>query len=138
MQIQQDRGDVVGGGAIEVAGRLVAEQQARAADERAGDRDALPLAAGQLGRAMIDPVARGRPARSTAGARARVFRTGRDQRRNEHVLEHRALRQQAVILEDEADLLVAERRELGRLSWNGLRPSSVIVPEDGGSRPPRM
>ena len=39
---------------------------------------------------------------------------GRDQRRDEDVLEHGALRQQTVILEHEADALVPERREIVR------------------------
>ena len=37
---------------VEVAGRLVGEHHARARDERAGDGDALLLAAGELGRAV--------------------------------------------------------------------------------------
>ena len=61
--------------AVEVAGRLVGEDQRGFGDERAGDGDALLLAAGQLGRLVVEPVAqpealerRRRPARS---ARAR-------------------------------------------------------------------
>ena len=34
-----------------------------------------------------------------------------DQRRNQHVFQHRTLRQQAMVLKDEADRLVAERRQ---------------------------
>src|SRR5262245_21779311 len=56
LQIEQQRGDVLGGGAIEVAGGLVAEEQVRLADERARDRDALALAARQLGRTMLDAI----------------------------------------------------------------------------------
>src|SRR5919198_629372 len=40
--------DDAGGARVEVAGRLVGEEQARAVDERAGDRDALLLAAREV------------------------------------------------------------------------------------------
>src|SRR6059036_1875762 len=45
MEIEQHAGDVVGGCAIEIAGRFIAQEQERLADQRARDRDALPLAA---------------------------------------------------------------------------------------------
>ena len=48
--------DLLGGGAVEVAGRLVADQQGRVGDQRAGDRDALLLAAGELVRLVLGPV----------------------------------------------------------------------------------
>ena len=95
-------------------GRLVAEQRGGPADERPGDRRALALAARQRGRPVIRAVGRARPASIRARARAIVVAVCvGDERRNQDVLEHRALRQQAVILEDEADLLVAERRQGG-------------------------
>src|SRR5262249_17152640 len=50
MKIEQERGHVLGGGAIEIAGGLVAQEQLWIADERARDRHALAFAAGQLGR----------------------------------------------------------------------------------------
>ena len=133
-------GDVVGRRAIEVAGRLVAEQQPRLADERAGDRDALPLAAGQRRRPVIDAIGeadlldeRPRPRRVVvAGARATSVGIST-------FSSTRALRQQAVILEHEADLLVAERRQRRRRrARTGSRPSSVTVPDVGGSSAPRM
>ena len=50
-----------------------------------------------------------------AGARARRCRhRPAHERRHEHVLDDAALRQQAVVLEHEADFLVAERREILR------------------------
>jgi hypothetical protein len=42
---------------VEVPGRLVGQQQRRAADQGAGDGDALDLAAGQLARIVVGPVA---------------------------------------------------------------------------------
>ena len=43
--------------AVEVAGRLVGEDQGGFRDDRAGDGDPLLLAAGQLGRLVVEPVA---------------------------------------------------------------------------------
>ena len=48
--------DLVAGLAIEVAGRLVAQQQRRIGDDRARDADALLLAAGQLARIVLRAV----------------------------------------------------------------------------------
>ena len=48
--------DLVAGLAIEVAGRLVAEQQRRVGDDRARDADALLLAAGELPRVVLGAV----------------------------------------------------------------------------------
>jgi hypothetical protein len=60
-------------------GRLVGEHDRRAADERAGDRGALLLAAGQLGwpvvEAMVEPDGHERLARDRAAARAAGPRT---------------------------------------------------------------
>ena len=65
--------DLVARLAIEIAGRLVAEQQRRVGDDRARDADALLLAAGQLPRIVVRAVAEpdDRRARSGRGACAR-------------------------------------------------------------------
>ena len=77
------------------------------ADQRARDRHALLLAARQLARPMVDSIAEAdlldERARRRAGSSA-CARRRRHQRRDQNVLEHRALRQQAVVLKDEADL----------------------------------
>ena len=52
----QDRQDLVGRCAVEVAGRLVAEQELRIGDDRAGDGDALLLAARHFTRIVLGPV----------------------------------------------------------------------------------
>ena len=49
---------------VEVAGGLVGEHDRRARDERARDRDALLLAARQLGGTVLAPVGQARPSRS--------------------------------------------------------------------------
>ncbi len=48
--------DLVAGLAIEIAGRLVAEQQRRIGHDRARDADALLLAAGQLPRVVLGAI----------------------------------------------------------------------------------
>ena len=58
--------------AVEVARRLVGEDHARLGDERPGDRHALLLTAGELGRLMTHPI--GEPQRSSA-AFARSMRS---------------------------------------------------------------
>ena len=84
----EEREDVGGGVRVEVAGRLVGEHDRRAGRQGAGDRDALLLAAGQLGRAVRqarsreadrveqvrDPVARRRRARRVEAAARRSRR----------------------------------------------------------------
>ena len=57
LQLEQERGDRVGRFPIEIARRLVAQQQTRPSDQRARQRHALLLTSGQLSRAMIDAVA---------------------------------------------------------------------------------
>ena len=47
--------------AVEVAGRLVGQDECGLGDERTGDGDALLLAARELGRLMVDPVAQTEP-----------------------------------------------------------------------------
>jgi hypothetical protein len=67
---------------------------------------------------VIDAVAEADLFDERTGQRRRVvhgiaaIRAGH-QRRHQNVLEHRALRQQAVILKHESDLLVAKVREIG-------------------------
>ena len=48
--------DLAAGARVEVAGRLVGEHDRRPRDERAGDRHALLLAAGELGRAVAEAL----------------------------------------------------------------------------------
>src|SRR5215471_2260576 len=52
---------------VEVAGRLVGEQQRRMVYQRAGDGDALLLAAGELRRLVIESVTQADPLQQTLG-----------------------------------------------------------------------
>ena len=56
--------------AVEVAGGLVGEDERRVGHERAGDGHALLLAAGQLGRLVVEAVAEAQPARARSRARS--------------------------------------------------------------------
>ena len=76
VQRAQQGEDLVAGARVEVAGRLVGEDQARPADQRARDRDALALAAGELGGQMARARARGRRARAPPAAASRRSRAG--------------------------------------------------------------
>ena len=96
---------------VEVAGRLVGEDQPGAAGERAGDRDALLLAAGELRRQMVE-------ARREADAADLLLDAPLPLRcaeaavaqRHVDVVEHVEVGDQVEALEDEADLLVADPR----------------------------
>ena len=110
---------------VEVAGRLVGQQDRRVVDQRARDRDALLLAARQLVRMVIRPVARGRPASSTVGRAlvplGRLQRVAAVEQRQLDVVERRGPRQQVEPLEHEPDLLVADAPP-ARPSTSATRP----------------
>ena len=54
----EKREEFAGAGRVEIAGRLVSEEHARAIGECAGDGDALLLAARKFRRAMVTPLAK--------------------------------------------------------------------------------
>ena len=95
---------------VEVAGRLVGEQDPRPADNRPGDGDALLLAAGQLRRKVMNPGAEPDPVERRLGEPAPLgVRDAAIEQRDLHVVEHAQVADQVEGLEDEADLLVADR-----------------------------
>ena len=69
VEILEDGHDLLAGARIEVAGRLIAQDNYRIVDQRARDRYALLLAAGELARFMIHALAEA-DAFSAAMARA--------------------------------------------------------------------
>ena len=98
--------------------RLVEQQQRGLAGQRPGERDPLRLTAGQLGRSARVP-ARRCPSRSSQGSAA--ARRGRatqpaGARRERHVVAHAQVREEPVVLEDEAD------RAARRLDEDTARP----------------
>ena len=116
---------------VERAERLVHQQDAGLAQQRAGDRDALALAARQLVADSGRPARRGRPAPAASSAvvvAGRVTLAAPDLQRQLDILAHRAPRQQGRILEHEADLAARARRA------RRIAPSTAIAPASGGSR----
>ena len=71
VQAREDPQDVLGGVRVEVAGRLVGEDQRGVGHDRPRDRDPLLLAAGQLGGLVVQAVGHPHRARARASARRR-------------------------------------------------------------------
>ena len=113
MQVADQREDLVAGARVEVAGRLVGEQDRRIDRQRARDRDALALAARQLVGQVLQAVAeldeRQQLARALVDLSARP---AAQVQRQADVLEARQRRQQVEELEDEADLVAPHARQL--------------------------
>jgi hypothetical protein len=90
---------------VQVARRLVGEQERRVVDERAGDRDALLLAARQLVGIGVQLRGQPRQAQDVGDLRADVLaRVARDLQRVGDVVVHRAVGQELEVLEDHAEV----------------------------------
>src|SRR5690606_22959825 len=88
--------------AIQVAGRLVGEQDPRVVRERARDRDALLLAAGQLLWVVVDALAESDALQQRTRTLCQIAIDGaRELERDEHVLECSERRDQLERLEHE-------------------------------------
>src|SRR5579872_2632894 len=109
--------DLVAGCRIEVAGGLVGQDDLGVVDKCAGDCDALLLAARKLEGAVIQPLAQADSRRQFEApvalglADRRV--TGTVMQGQLDIFEHRVLGDQVIGLEDEAEFLIADVRELG-------------------------
>ena len=96
---------------VERAERLVEQQHARAVDDRAGERDALALAAGELRRLALADAAAAAPSPAPP---ARLSRrsprpTLLDLEAVGDVVEHGHVREQRVVLEDRVDVALERR-----------------------------
>ena len=124
----------VGRAAVEGAGRLVGEQEARVVHERPRDGDALLLAARQLHGAMVGAVREADAAERLQGALAAgpAVEAGIDHRQFD-IAQRVHARQQVELLEDEADLAVAQARQavgieaLDRGARRGVLPAGRPV-----------
>src|ERR1700733_5737745 len=65
---EQEIDDLLAGGLIKVAGRLVSPQNGWIGRERAGERNALLLAAGKLRGIMMQPIAKAHGSKLLRGA----------------------------------------------------------------------
>ena len=98
---------------IEVAGRLVQQQQARRVGDRTGDGDALLLTAGKLGRVMAAALAKAHVVEQLRRPlRRNLLRQRADHLRHHHILQRRELGQEMVELVDKADVIAPDRRAL--------------------------
>ena len=111
LNLEQQVDDLLAGRAVQVAGRLVGEQDRRIVGQRARDRHALLLAARQLRRIVMAAIARARLRRAAPRPARRRRRHAGDLHRHEHVLERGQRRQQMEELEHEPDARAAQPRQ---------------------------
>ena len=101
--------DLAAGGRVQVAGRLVGHDDGGLGRNRAGDGDALLLAAGHLGRAVVHAV--GQAHLLECGAHERTALAAGQaavDKRQLNVFKGSQCRDEVESLEDEADLAVAD------------------------------
>ena len=123
--------DLAAGAGVEVARRLVGEDEVRPRGQRPGDGDALLLTTGELARAVRQAVAEADGLDDRAQPRSVRPTPGEGQRQRD-VLLGVERRQEVVGLEDEADALAAEAGQLAIRQ----RPEVDVADEDvtGGER----
>ena len=109
-KIEHEVHDRAAGRLVEIAGRLVGDQQRRPRGKRAGQRHALLLAAGKLRRIMVEAVAEAHLLEFGARAIEGVAGAGELERRGD-VLERGHGRDQVEGLEDDADARAAKPGE---------------------------
>ena len=110
-QIARQRQHVVGGRLVEIAGRLVGEQQQRLYRQRAADRDPLLLAAGQLLGIALQQAAEPEPLHQF-GMPGRIVTAGDAGLEREIVLDIQA-RDQVELLKHQAEPIAPQRRPAG-------------------------
>ena len=114
------------GARVEVSGRLVAEQEARRVDERAGDSRALLLAAGKFAGTMQGAFAQTDRLEQRACRRVRLTRFApRDEERQRNVFQRAQIWQQVMKLKDEANLFATHARQFRA---HGARQLNVAEP----------
>ena len=126
---------------IEVARRLVGEQNGRVVDQRPGDGHTLLLAAGKLGGLMVQPIGQTQPTEHLARTLAcfPFGDVGRVRQRHGHVVQGAGAGQQVEVLEHETESCGS--RTIARWSAESVdtsSPSSQYWPDVGRSRQPRM
>ena len=108
---EQQVGDLPAGRLVEIAGRLVGDQDARLRRQRAGDRHALLLAAGKLAGIVRDAVAKADRRELARRHAERIAMAGKLQRHGD-VLQRRHVGDEVEGLEDDADVAAAKGGDL--------------------------
>ncbi len=115
--------------AVERAGRLVRQDHIGAVDQRAGDGDTLLLAAGKLPRRMRESTGHAetieqarRPVATLSGRQAGV------NRRHLHVSDRGELAEQMIALENEAEMLAPQFRQLIDGQHAGIAAGDTVMP----------
>ena len=126
---------------IQIAGRLVGEQDRRTSGDGPRDRDELLVSAGQRAGPLLRARS-ARPTRSSAASTRACRSAGRHAAQRQRILDvlvdgHVA--DQIEALEDQADVEVADARPLGRATADrSARPFSQYAPAVGVSRSARI
>ena len=127
------------GPAVEVAGRLIRQQELRPGDERAGQSHALLLSAGKFSGPVMRHVLQVRPHATSASLRpAPLSKSAREQQRHGHVFQRREFGQQVVELPDEADFAIAKFAAASSESEFSCKLAQYTSPAEALSRAPRM
>lgn len=108
LEIKEEVSDGIGVATVKIAGGLVAQKEDRLPDEGAGNGDALFFAAGELGGEMGDAMGEPDALEQLTGAFFKGLGSGGNEGGQEDVFKDSALGEKTMILEDEADLLIAE------------------------------
>ena len=112
-QIEEKTVELGAVAAVETACRLVGEHYTRIVDQRTRHGSPLALAAAELRRLVGRPVAKSEIFYQFHGPAPRLCTAASaDESRHLDILEQRELRQQLMELEDEADIDIAETRQL--------------------------
>ncbi len=132
VEVGEDREHVLGRVGVEVAGRLVGEDQRGVGDDRAGDRDALLLAAGELGGEVVQAVGHAHRRQRPFGAAAALgaVQAGVGERQFD-VGERGGAGDEVEGLEDEAELAVAQVGELVLVEVVGVGAVDQVAPAGG-------
>ncbi len=136
VQLGQQAADLLAGGRVERAGRLVGQQQLRRVDQGPRDRDPLPLAAGQPRRVVVAVLVEAEPGEQLGGPRprpppGRAGQLGGQQ----HVVGDGEVVEQVEELEDDADVAGAEPGERALAERVDPLPATLTMPVVGLSRP---
>ncbi len=107
VEVEEHVLDAPAGFAVKVAGRFVGEEDLGRVDEGAGEGNALLLAAGELNREMVEPLAETDLFKKRAGLGA-VGAARTEFEGDEDVLQRGERREELEVLEDETDAFVAE------------------------------